>query len=76
MLLGKAVKEECQNAKAMGIGFVKAKVAKIAEDEEHNLTVRVELVEEDGRVEERVHDLVVPLHLEWSRDAIHRSLSR
>jgi heterodisulfide reductase subunit A len=56
---GKGYEEFYQNAKAMGIGFVKAKVAKIAEDEEHNLTVRVELMEEDGRVEERAHDLVV-----------------
>ncbi len=56
---GKGYEEFYQNAKAMGIEFVKAKVAKIAEDEEHNLTVRVELMEEDGRVEERSHDLVV-----------------
>jgi heterodisulfide reductase subunit A2 len=56
---GKGYEEFYQNAKAMGIWFVKAKVAKIAEDEEHNLTVRVELMEEDGRVEERAHDLVV-----------------
>lgn len=56
---GKGYEEFYQNAKAMGIQFVKAKVAKIAEDGEHNLTVRVELMEEDGRVEERSHDLVV-----------------
>jgi heterodisulfide reductase subunit A len=56
---GKGFEEFYQNAKAMGIEFVKAKVAKIEEDEEHNLTVRVELMEEDGRVEDRPHDLVV-----------------
>ncbi len=56
---GKGYEEFYQNAKAMGIEFVKAKVAKITEDEEHNLTFRVELMEEDGRVEERVHDLAV-----------------
>ncbi|HTY23171.1 MAG TPA: CoB--CoM heterodisulfide reductase iron-sulfur subunit A family protein [Desulfomonilaceae bacterium] len=56
---GKGYEEFYQNAKAMGIEFVKAKVAKIAEDEDHNLSVRVELMEEDGRVEDRKHDLVV-----------------
>ncbi|MEJ2719395.1 MAG: FAD-dependent oxidoreductase [Deltaproteobacteria bacterium] len=56
---GKGFEEFYQNAKAMGIEFVKAKVGKIEEDEEHNLAVRVELMEEDGRVEERTHDLVV-----------------
>lgn len=56
---GKGYEEFYQNAKAMGIEFVKAKVARIAEDQDHNLTVRVELMEEDGRVEERSHDLVV-----------------
>ena len=56
---GKGYEEFYQNAKAMGIEFVKAKVAKITQDEEHNLSFRVELMEEDGRVEERVHDLAV-----------------
>jgi heterodisulfide reductase subunit A len=56
---GKGYEEFYQNARAMGIQFVKAKVAKITEDQEHNLTVRVELMEEDGRVEDRAHDLVV-----------------
>jgi len=56
---GKGYEEFYQNAKAMGIQFIKAKVARISEDASHNLTVRVELMEEDGRVEERNHDLVV-----------------
>jgi heterodisulfide reductase subunit A len=56
---GKGYEEFYQNAKAMGIGFVKAKVARIEEDEGHNLKLRVEMMEEDGRVEERTHDLVV-----------------
>ncbi|MGB9615962.1 MAG: FAD-dependent oxidoreductase [Desulfomonilaceae bacterium] len=56
---GKGYEEFYQNAKAMGIQFVKGKVARIAEDDDHNLTVRVEMMEEDGRVEERSHDLVV-----------------
>ncbi len=56
---GKGFEEFYQNAKAMGIEFVKAKVAKITEDEEENPIVRIEVMEEDGRVEERKHDMVV-----------------
>ncbi len=56
---GKGYEQFYQNAKAMGIEFVKAKVAKITEDEEHNPIVRVEVMEEGSRVEERKHDLVV-----------------
>jgi heterodisulfide reductase subunit A len=56
---GKGFEQFYQNAKAMGIEFVKAKVAKITEDENHNPIVRIEMIEEDGRVEERKHDMVV-----------------
>jgi len=56
---GKGYEEFFQNARAMGIQFVKAKVARITEDEAHNPIVRVELMEEDSRVEERRHDMVV-----------------
>jgi len=56
---GKGYEQFYQNAKAMGIEFVKAKVAKITEDEDHNPRVRVELMEESGEVVEREHDLVV-----------------
>ncbi len=56
---GKGFEQFYQNAKAMGIEFVKAKVAKITEDEEQNPVVRIEMMEEDGRVEERKHDMVV-----------------
>ncbi len=56
---GKGYEQFYQNAKAMGIEFVKAKVAKITEDEDHNPIVRVEVMEEGSRVEERKHDLVV-----------------
>ena len=48
-----------QNAKAMGIQFVKAKVAKITEDENQNPVLRVELIDEESRVTEFSHDLVV-----------------
>lgn len=56
---GKGFEQFYQNAKAMGIQFVKAKVARIEEDDEENPVVRVEVLEEDGRVEERRHDMVV-----------------
>jgi heterodisulfide reductase subunit A len=47
-----------QNAQAMGIEFVRGKVASIREDESQNPIVKVELTEE-GRIVERTHDLVV-----------------
>ncbi|MEJ2596908.1 MAG: CoB--CoM heterodisulfide reductase iron-sulfur subunit A family protein [Anaerolineales bacterium] len=56
---GKGYEQFYQNAKAMGIEFVKGKVAKISEDEDHNPIVRVELMEDGGRVTERKHDMVV-----------------
>lgn len=55
---GKGYEQFYQNAKAMGIEFVKGKVARITEDEDHNPIVRVEVIDE-GRIEERTHDLVV-----------------
>jgi heterodisulfide reductase subunit A len=56
---GKGFEQFYQNAKAMGIEFIKAKVAKITEDENQNPNVRIEMVDEDGRIEEKTHDLVV-----------------
>ncbi len=56
---GKGFEQFYQNAKAMGIEFVKAKVALITEDEDQNPVLRVEIIEEDGRVEERTHDMAV-----------------
>ena len=56
---GKGFEQFFQNARAMGIEFVKAKVARIREDEEQNPVVRIEVMEGDGRVEERKHDMVV-----------------
>jgi heterodisulfide reductase subunit A len=55
---GKGYEQFYQNAKAMGVSFVRGKVAAIREDADHNPIVKVELTEE-GRVEERTHDLVV-----------------
>jgi heterodisulfide reductase subunit A len=43
----------------MGIGFVKGKVARITEDANQNPIVRVELIEDNSRVVEQKHDLVV-----------------
>lgn len=58
---GKGYEQFYQNAKAMGIEFLKGKVAKIREDDNQNPIVRVELIDEYGktRVTERQHDLVV-----------------
>jgi len=56
---GKGFEQFYQNAKAMGIEFVKSKVAKITEDENQNLSVRIEMIDEDGRIEEIKHDMVV-----------------
>jgi heterodisulfide reductase subunit A len=56
---GKGYEQFYQNAQAMGIEFVKGKVAKITEDENHNPVVRVELIDEGSKVVERTHDLVV-----------------
>jgi len=56
---GKGYEQFYQNAKAMGIQFVKGKVARITEDEHQNPIVRVELVDEKSQVVERNHNLVV-----------------
>jgi heterodisulfide reductase subunit A len=55
---GKGYEQFYQNAQAMGVEFVRGKVASIREDAEQNPVVKVELTEE-GRVVERTHDLVV-----------------
>jgi heterodisulfide reductase subunit A len=56
---GKGYEQFVTHAAAMGIHFVKAKVAKITEDEEHNPVVRIER-QEGGAIPETVkHDLVV-----------------
>lgn len=55
---GKGFEQFYQNAKAMGVEFVRGKVASIREDDEQNPVVKLELTEE-GRIVERTHDLVV-----------------
>ena len=56
---GKGYEQFFQNAKAMGIEFVKAKVAKISQGENQYVQLRYEAEEEDGRLATRKHDLVV-----------------
>jgi heterodisulfide reductase subunit A len=56
---GKGYEQFYQNAKAMGIEFVRGKVAQITEDEDHDPVVRVEVVEGAAKVLERKHDLIV-----------------
>ncbi len=55
---GKGYEQFYQNAQAMGVEFVRGKVASIREDAEQNPVVKVELTEE-SRTVERTHDLVV-----------------
>jgi heterodisulfide reductase subunit A2 len=56
---GKGYEQFYQSAKAMGVEFVKGKVARITEDEDRNPVVRVEVIEGESRIVERTHDLVV-----------------
>jgi heterodisulfide reductase subunit A len=56
---GKGYEQFYQNAKAMGIQFIKGKVAKIREDENQNPVLRVEMIDEGGKVVEHTHDLAV-----------------
>ena len=56
---GKGYEEFFQTARAMGVEFIKGKVARIEEGEGRNVTVRFENIDGRGQVEERTHDLVV-----------------
>jgi heterodisulfide reductase subunit A len=56
---GKGYEQFYQNAKAMGIQFIKGKVAKISENEAGSPVLRVELIDEQSQVVENTHDLVV-----------------
>ncbi len=56
---GKGYEQFYQNAKAMGIEFVKAKVAMITQGDGQIARVRYENQEGDGGVMERGHDLVI-----------------
>ncbi len=56
---GKGYEQFFQNAQAMGIEFIKGKVARVTEGENQSPKVRVEMIEEDGVISERQHDLLV-----------------
>jgi heterodisulfide reductase subunit A len=56
---GKGYEEFYRSAKAMGIEFVKGKVARLSEADDQGVVVRVEHIDGYGQVEERKHDLVV-----------------
>ena len=56
---GKGYEQFFQTARAMGIEFVKAKVARIDEEADGDLKLRIERMEGDGSVDEPLHDLVV-----------------
>jgi heterodisulfide reductase subunit A len=56
---GKGYEQFYQNAKAMGIEFVKAKVAKISQGQDQNVELRFENQQGDGGVVVREHDLTV-----------------
>ena len=56
---GKGYEEFFRSAKSMGIEFVKGKVARLTENDDQSVTVRVERIDGRGQVEEQRHDLVV-----------------
>jgi len=55
---GKGFEEFYQQAKGMGVNFVKGKIGKISEKENGNLMLRYEDIQ-SGTVKESEHDLVV-----------------
>jgi heterodisulfide reductase subunit A len=56
---GKGYDEFYEQTRAMGVRFVRGKIAKISEKENHNLLVRYEDMEGGGAALEAEHDLVV-----------------
>ncbi len=56
---GKGYEQFFQNARAMGIEFVKGKIARISQAAGQSVALRYEAQEEDGRLVTREHDLVV-----------------
>ncbi|NOX34581.1 MAG: CoB--CoM heterodisulfide reductase iron-sulfur subunit A family protein [Deltaproteobacteria bacterium] len=56
---GKGHEQFYQNAKAMGIEFVKGKIASINQGENQGVALKYEAQEEGGRLASREHDLVV-----------------
>ena len=56
---GKGYEEFYQQTKAMGVNFIKGRVAKIEEAENGDLIVHYEDIDNGGRLSKAVHDLVV-----------------
>jgi heterodisulfide reductase subunit A len=56
---GKGYEEFYQSARAMGIEFIKGKVARLTENTDRSVKLRFERIDGFGQVEERQHDLVV-----------------
>lgn len=56
---GKGYEQFYRRAMAEGVRVIKAKVARITEVENQDLSLRVELIDEGGRVADVQHDLVV-----------------
>jgi len=56
---GKGYDEFYEQTRAMGVRFVKGKIARITEKENGNLLVRYEDIDDNGTVREAEHDLVV-----------------
>ncbi|MBT7072594.1 MAG: CoB--CoM heterodisulfide reductase iron-sulfur subunit A family protein, partial [Anaerolineae bacterium] len=56
---GKGYEQFFQNAKAMGVEFVRGKVAQITQDDHQNPVVRFESTDNGSKVSERTHDLIV-----------------
>ncbi len=56
---GKGYEEFYRSAQVMGIEFIKAKVARLTENADQSVTLRVERIDQYGQVEEHAHDLVV-----------------
>ena len=56
---GKGYEQFYQNAKAMGINFVKAKVGRIRAGEDGNALLRIERQEDTSQPDEVSHDLVI-----------------
>ena len=55
---GKGFEEFYQQAKGMGVSFVKGKIGKISEKENGNLTLRYEDIN-TGKLQEADHDMVI-----------------
>jgi|APSaa5957512576_1039674.scaffolds.fasta_scaffold23160_2 heterodisulfide reductase subunit A len=56
---GKGYEQFFQTAKAMGVEFVRGKVAQITQDEHQNPVVKLEAIDNGAKIVDRTHDMVV-----------------